>query len=252
MPDSVLHNIKSSDPFGRYSSPGVISAFSLRSDKNMSLCYGDTAGSLDNRRRFLGPLGIDYRDLTGAKQVHGDHVVCVRGKDKGKGALSYDSAIENTDALITAEKGLPLAILTADCLSVFLYDPGHQAIGLVHAGWRGSQKGICVKAVEAMREYFQSDPLSLRAGFGPSIRQCCFETGEELEEAFPQDIVKRDGRFYLDLPGVNFRQLLKVGLKQKNIFDPLLCTFCQADDFFSFRREKDSSGRILSVIMLKR
>jgi YfiH family protein len=175
----------------------------------------------------------------------------VTEKDKGKGALTYDNAIEDTDALITAKEGLPLVILTADCLSVFLYDPEHHVIGMVHAGWRSSRQDISTKAVEAMRENFKSNPASLRAGFGPSMRQCCFEAGEEFEAIFPQDLIKREGRLYLDLPGLNYRQLLKTGLKQENIFDPGLCTFCQADDFFSFRREADTSGRMLSVIMLK-
>ena len=73
-----------------------------------------------------------------------------------------------------------------------------------------------------------------------------------MKEIFPQDLAKREGRLYLDVPGVNLRQLLKAGLKRENIFDPALCTFCQVDDFFSFRREADASGRMLSVIMLKR
>jgi polyphenol oxidase len=250
MPESATSSKKTANPFGMPLVPGLVASFSLRAQGNMSLCYGDTALSLDSRKVFLDSLGIDYRDLTGAKQVHSNRVVRVENKDKGKGALSYESAIEDTDALITAEKNLPLAILTADCLSVFLYDPEIPAVGLVHAGWRSSQLGISATAVGSMREHFHSNPLNLRAGFGPSMRQCCFEAGEEFAQIFPEDVARKGARLYVDLAGANKRQLLKAGLKEKNIFDPEVCTFCRDGEFFSFRREKESSGRMLSVIML--
>jgi len=95
-------------------------AFSHRQLGNMSLFYGDTEGALIHRRRFLEPLGMDYRDLACAGQIHSDRIQYVTEQDKGKGASSHEASIADTDALITDKKDLPLAIFTADCLSVFL------------------------------------------------------------------------------------------------------------------------------------
>jgi len=237
-------------PFPNFPESGLICAVSRRHFENMSLSYGDTANSLASRKKFLGGLGIDSRDLICAKQTHDDKARCVRREDKGKGALSYDTAIEDTDALITDEPNLPLAIFTADCLSVFLYDPKAPAIGLVHAGWKSSRKNIIAKAIQLMREKFSSSPEYLLAAFGPAIRSCCYEVGVDFRGSFPGGVIARAGRYYLDLPAINKRQMLDAGVKEANIFDPGACTFCKNEDFFSYRKEGDSSGRIMSVIML--
>lgn len=217
----------------------------------MSLIYGDTRDSLDNRRDFLKELGIDYRDLICAKQVHGDRISCVTIEDKGKGALSYVCAIDDTDALITKERDLPLAIFTADCLSVFVYDPLNQAVGLVHAGWRSTKEHILVKTIGLMQELFNTKTSDLHVGFGPAIRECCYAVGEDFNDFFPLDVTERDRHFYLDLPLANKRQILELGVKEANIFDSGTCTFCQNNEFFSYRKEGNSCGRMMSVIMLK-
>jgi hypothetical protein len=217
----------------------------------MSLAYGDTAHSLENRREFLAGLGIDYRNLVCARQVHSDEVACICEEDRGKGALSYDSAIADTDALITNGKNLPLAIFTADCLSVFLYDEKTPSIGLVHAGWRSTKENITAKTVRLMRQRFNTAPEYLYAGFGPAIRDCCYEVGKEFQKFFTYGLKIQDNRFYLDLAGINKKQLLDSGVPQANISDSHACTSCQNDKLFSFRKEGDSCGRMMSVIMLK-
>lgn len=121
LQDTLLKN--KSGQFKNLNFPGVIATFSRRIDGNMSLKYGETRDSLNNRKNFLQNLGIDYRNLVCAKQIHSSNIEYVTSQYIGKGALSYDTAIENTDALITDKKNIPLAIFTADCLSVFLYDP---------------------------------------------------------------------------------------------------------------------------------
>jgi len=238
-------------PFESLNESGVTCGFSNRDCGNMSLSYGDTKGALENRRNFLNALNIDYQDLVCAKQVHGNNVQCISNSDKGRGSLDYESAIPDTDAFITDARNVPLAIFTADCLSVFLYDPYRPAIGMVHAGWRSSKENIASCAVKLMQSKFNSDPAKMYAGFGPSIRECCYEVALEFKDYFPQGLVKRSGRFYLDLAAVNKKQLISSGLREENIFDAGTCTYCSLQDFFSFRREKDASGRIISVIMLR-
>lgn len=238
-------------PFSTFSSLNVLACFSSRLDANMSLHYGDTRNSLDNRRNFLEGLGVDYRNLVCAKQIHSSNVAYVDRKDKGRGASSYDTAIEDTDALITNERNLPLAIFTADCLSVFLYDPKNPAIGLVHAGYKSSRENIVAKTVKAMEDRLNSRSGDLCAGFGPAIRVCCYAVEEELRESFPQHLTERGGEFYLDLAQVNKSELLDAGVKEGNIFDSGICTFCQNERFFSFRKEGSAAGRMISVMMLK-
>lgn len=229
----------------------LVAAYSNRGEGNMSLCYGDTSHALGNRKSFLGAIGIDYESLVCAKQTHSGNVVCVDKRQRGRGAVFYDTAMDDCDALITSEKNLPLAVFTADCLSVFLYDPATPAVGMVHAGWRSSLANITSSAVRLMRKKFWSKPALLHAGFGPSIKKCCFEIEGDVRGEFTAGVVERAGRTYLDLWEVNTRQLLDEGVLPANISASAGCTVCGGDGFFSFRKEKDASGRMISVIMLK-
>jgi hypothetical protein len=217
----------------------------------MSLVYGDTTDSLENRRNFLKKLGIDYQDLVCAKQVHGGRTAYVRETERGKGALSFENALEDVDALITDKRNLPLAVFTADCLTIFLYDPVGVSIGIIHAGWRSTRENIAAKTIQLMQKKFNTETRTLYVGFGPAIRCCCYEVQEELIRYFPDNFLKRDGHYYLDLVGINKRQLLDLGIKDINISDSKICTSCQNKEFFSYRREGKNCGRMMSVIMLK-
>jgi YfiH family protein len=243
--------MKIDNPLEKFGIKDAVAAFSRRSDGNMSLCYGDTALALENRKKFLSAIGVDYRGLICAKQVHGKNVVLAGGADRGRGALDYDSSVADTDGFMTDEKNVPVAILTADCLSVFIYDPARPAACVLHAGWRGTEKNICAEGVRLMSERFGSRPDGLLAGFGPSIRSCCCQMENGFKSNFPFGLVNRDGKVYMDMALINTRQLVDCGVKEGNIFDPGLCTFSQNDDFFSFRKEAGSAGRMISVIMLK-
>jgi YfiH family protein len=230
--------------------PNVICAFS-RKPANMSLSYGDTRSATENRKDFFSQLGINYQDLVCARQVHGDGIAVVEESDKGRGALEQGSAFADTDALITATRQLPLAVFTADCLSLFLRDQATLSIGLVHAGWQGTRQGIAAKTVQRMQEEFHTRPQDLLVGFGPCIRQCCYEVGNEFREYFQDGLAEKNGRFYLDLAGVNRQQLLECGVLAANISDAQLCTSCHNDEFFSCRREGSSCGRMISVMMIR-
>jgi len=230
--------------------PDLISAVSRR-PRNMSFTYGDVKETLLDRREFLQFIGIDYKTLVCANQVHGSTVREVSQHDKGKGALSQDTAIPDTDALITNVRRLPLAVFTADCLSIFLYDPLQKAIGLAHAGWRGSKDNIALKTIQLMREKFQVRAENLLVGFGPALRSCCYQVGLEFKNYFPAGISEKDNKMYCDLTGINKKQLLETGVREENISDSGICTSCRNDKYFSYRKEADASGRMISVIMLK-
>jgi len=228
----------------------LIHATSRRKFQNMSLSCADNAVSLANRKNFLEGLDIDYRDLVCAKQVHGSRVRYVSGKDRGRGAFSVATALADTDALMTEEKKIPLAILTADCLPVFIYDAKTPAVALVHAGWRGSCQGITTKAIAMMKDKFHTQARSLYMGFSPAIRECCYEVGGEFQDYFSHGLVKKGRRYYLDLAAINKTQALDSGLRETNIFDAHICTACNNSDFFSFRKEGINCGRSMSVAML--
>lgn len=238
------------NPLEKFRIHSVTSAFSQRQNGNMSLSFGDTRDSLENRKKFLPGLGIDYRNLITAKQIHGKHIEYVTGKNKGSGAMDYESSVIDTDGFITDQPGVPLAILTADCLSVFIYDPKRPAIAILHAGWRSTEQNISQEGLRAMQNKFDSQPKDLLVGFGPSIRSCCFEVEKDFKSNFAFGLLKRDGRVFMDIALINQRQLIDCGVKEENIFDSQLCTFSD-DDFFSFRKEAKSAGRLISVIMLK-
>ena len=218
------------------------------SDRRQDLSF---KRGIRNRGKFLKSLGINHKDLICVKQPHKTEVKVVGKIHKGKGALNYRSAISGADGLVTKERSLPLAVFTADCLSIFLFCPKTKTIGLVHAGWRGSKKKIAKKAVSVLKQRFNCDPKDIIITFGPAIRQCCYEVGRDFRGYFRDGLIQRGGKLFLDLKTINKDQLVSCGIKRKNIIDSHICTSCENKKFFSYRKEKDKAGRMISVIMLK-
>ena len=197
---------------------------------------------------FDSPLSKEQRaylkkEVYWRKQVHGDDVLVAHG---GPEACK---TCPDADAYITNEKNLPIAIRTADCVPVFIFDPSHHAIGLAHAGWKGTYKEIAAKTVQKMQKKYGSKASSLKIVLGPSIRECCYQVGEEFLDYFPSHINERDGHLYADVVGANRDQLLKAGVQQENIVDSGICTCCNKN-YFSFRRDGEKSGRMISLMML--
>lgn len=194
---------------------------------------------------FLKELGIAELPSAKLEQVHKGRIARVNSK------TDLSLKIAGCDGAITNTRGIALMVLTADCLPVFLYDPERRAVGIVHAGRRGAAEGIAKNAVNAMKAEFGSDPAKILVGFGPAIRQCCYEVSREFLVHFPDSVVKMAHRHYFDLAGENAKQLLSVGVISNNMFDCGICTSCRSDKFYCYRKEKESAGRMTSVIMLK-
>ena len=187
------------------------------------------------------------------------------------------------DGLITAEPGFLLGVLTADCLPVIVVDPRLRAVGVFHAGWRGTVKRIVEKGVGEMRCRFGSRPRDLLATIGPGIRSCCYEVGPEVREAFESQFAyghelfretkerneihekypllfltarapghsELPKKIFVDLAQANRRQLLNAGVPAKSISDLRLCTACHLDLFFSHRAEKGVTGRMLAAVGMR-
>ncbi len=162
------------------------------------------------------------------------------------GVLVADRAglIGEGDALITAQPGIALSVRTADCYPILLVDSRRRAIAAVHAGWRGTAAEIVPGTIAEMRARFGTNPADVYAAIGPGIGGCCYEVGADVARQFN----KSAGR--LDLADANRRQLTDSGVESSHIDMTALCTFCDADRFHSYRRDKEYAGRMVSFIRL--
>ncbi len=184
--------------------------------------------------------GRDIPQVFWSKQIHGDDIVTIE---------HAKTVCPEADAFMTDQRGLPIAIRTADCVPVFIFDPIRRAIAVAHAGWKGTQAQIAAKTVKRMQDKFNSRCYDLKVVLGPSIRACCYEVGPEFKAHFPQDVHEREGKLYADVIAANRRQLVQAGLNDSQIVDSGVCTCC-ALDYFSFRRDGAKAGRMISLMML--
>jgi len=231
---------------------------------NMSMSVPDERDRVyANRRRIYSLYGRDTDTVVHAHLVHGADVARVTQADNG-------TWVEHVDGLITNQPGTVLSMNFGDCTPIFLYDPRRHAIGLGHAGWRGTVVDLPGAMVRAMAEQFGSDPADLVAAVGPCIGPCCYEVGEEVIAAVgaafaeAETLLRRptdDGRplqeegqratgghRFFDLPQANYVNLANAGVR--NIEMSGLCTACRTDLFFSHRAEKGRTGRFGTVFAL--
>ena len=150
------------------------------------------------------------------------------------------------DALVTNRPGLALAVRTADCYPILLADSRNRAVAAVHAGWRGTSTHILHRALEKMNAEFGTSPADVHAAIGPGIGVCCYEVGEEVAHRFGLPPI----RTHLDLARENRNQLEAAGVAPQNIEALGVCTFCDAERFFSYRRDKEQAGRMTSFIRI--
>ena len=208
---------------------------------------------INNRKNILKLLNWDKSlHFIIANQTHSDNIVIVNEK-KNQGWESIEDAIENCDALITNKKGIVLSILTADCVPILLFDTKNSVIAAIHAGWKGTKADIASKTVSKMIKNFNTNPVDIVAGIAPSIGSCCYEVDEDVAKHFfdvPNAFEKRGEKYMLDLPSINTQQLLNIGLLESNIEMSGVCTACEVDRFFSYRKEQGCSGRFMSMIGL--
>ena len=232
-------------------SPAPFDSLNLRTG-----CEDSQENLAENYRRFCAVIGADVRNVVLAKQVHETTVRVCTMSDAGKGLWSERDY--TTDALVTNEKNLPLAVFSADCGIILLHDPIAQCIGAVHAGWRGCAGGIVEKAVQAMVEHYGADPSRIRAALGPCIGQCCFETDSDVPgamvAALGEDanacIQSRGAKWHVDLAGMNRLWLLRAGILPENMEACGLCTACRRDWFWSHRKMGDARGVQSAMISL--
>jgi len=207
-------------------------------------CVPAVRGGLRNRQSNAGiPLSEKAKTFAFGMQVHGNQVARAEGR---KRIQVFDA----TDGVVSGGAGVRVAVLSADCLPVLIAVPGKKpAVAAVHAGWKGTEARIAKKAVAKLKSLTGADPRTYRVFLGPALRVCCYEVGPEFVVRFPKTILKkRNGSLRFDLPGENLLQLQEAGIARNHIHDSGLCTMCCRRDFYSFRREKEGAGRLISWI----
>ncbi|NLZ54786.1 MAG: peptidoglycan editing factor PgeF [Thermoanaerobacteraceae bacterium] len=211
---------------------------------------------LENYRLFCEALGISPENLVTSDQVHKDKIHVATLKDKG---IFRESDIKDIDALITKDKQVALVTYYADCVPLFFLDLKTPAVGLAHAGWRGTVSKIGQKTVLKMMKEFGTLPENMLVGIGPCINSCCYEVDalvvDKVKKAFVywDELIQESGqgKWMLDLVLTNKRQLEEVGIMPQNITESGFCTACNNDLFFSYRKDKGKTGSLSAVIQLK-
>jgi YfiH family protein len=262
---------------------GGFSTAYCKSGLNLGFTKDDSRKTVErNRAAFVKELlaGNEAKSsskslpLVTLRQIHSD---IIRRVDSTSEAELFG------DGLITDTPGLLLAIQTADCLPIILVDPKRRAIGVFHAGWRGTVKRIVEKGAGEMRRCFGTVPRDLKAMIGPGIHGCCYNVGQEVRDQFESQFAYADRLFreieefnevrekypmlfltarapghselpkqiYLDLVEANRRQLLAAGMAAKSIETSPLCTNCRTDLLFSYRGEKGKTGRMMAVVGIR-
>ncbi len=180
-----------------------------------------------------------------AAQVHGGSLAVIER------VVGAPAPIPGCDALLTQQPGAALLVRSADCLPIVFADPSRGAVGIAHAGWRGLAVQLPARVVAAFRHCYHSAPGELRVAIGPAIRACCYEVGAEFVKRFGPFVQPRGERHTCDLVGVAVDQLMRCGVRPAHLFDSRRCTACEADVWFSLRREGPSTGCLCSVVMVR-
>lgn len=238
---------------------------------NGSVTTGDDLETVRrNRRAVQDAVGLP---LVWAKAVHGINALFI-DRDLAAGAPDDPERLQHladtmkwieADAMVTDIPGIALCWSFGDCAPVLVYDPEHEAIALIHSGWRGAAGGIVPRTIAAMGERLGSDPAQLIVGVGPAISSCCYEVQENVRIAFQSNPLVRESavfvertaegetqpRSYLDVRASTFNQALAAGVLPEHLDDSGFCTGCRTDLFYSHRREPWPSGRFVVAIGLR-
>ena len=252
--------------------PGGVSDVGGEKVLNLGAVEWDTRENVEeNKRRFQGVLGAADHTLLSLHQIHSDVVRCF---------TSAPAKQCKGDASATNRPGLLLGVRTADCAPVLVVDPKKRVVAAIHAGWRGTLARIVTKTIGQMQMEFACRPQDLLAAIGPTIGGCCYEVGTEVAAAFAAKFANASDFFdelrtgdepnplqwlnmmppghqpppnkvLLDLKKANWAQLVEAGVREGNIFVTELCTSCDVERLFSYRKEGAASGRLMGVVGIR-
>ena len=211
---------------------------------------------IGNRIRLCAALHISPDQLVFPKQTHTASVKTITNGFFDSIMEAQKHFLNETDAVITNLRGICVAVKTADCVPVLLYDPKRKVVAAVHAGWRGTVQNIVFVTIHKMIQEFGTDPADLIAGIGPSISPELYEVGEEVWKQFDPEFYlasnpEKADKKLLNLWSANYQQLIKAGVPEEQIEVARTCTFSDPDRFFSARRDGIKTGRMAMGIMIR-
>ncbi|GAF22203.1 MULTISPECIES: peptidoglycan editing factor PgeF [Shouchella] len=239
---------------------GGVSEFPYKT-LNMGFHVGDTVDAVvQNRERVAKDVGFSLDHWVGSEQVHASVIQEVTKSDRGRGARSLRTAINETDGLYTRETDILLTSLYADCVPLYFYSPKNQIIGLCHAGWKGTVDQIGPKMVSEWVEKHGVQVSDIHILIGPCISQQQYEVDrtviDRVNEQLPMKhkgiyTPTRADHFQLHLPALNRYLLEQAGILSAHIIESDRCTFSD-DAFFSHRQDQGKTGRMMSMIGMKK
>lgn len=214
---------------------------------NLGYCQNDSNENVNtNRQLFFDALSLSNYKLISPNQTHSD-IFCQVNQESANSKII-------ADALYTTEPGLILSIQTADCLPLILYEPNNNIIGIAHLGWKGLLNKLIIKMITHICNTYSVKPKKLIIGIGPAIQQCCYEIKEDVLELFRKEfnftnecVRYADNTIKFDLLHMLLLQLWELHASQKNVYWIKLCTHCNPQYFFSYRRE-GPTGKLMTVI----
>ncbi len=228
------------------------------SSLNLGVSRGDDPDHVrENYRRFFKAVGASGRRMAMNNQVHGARVRTITTADLKDDP--YGKAAAEADGMLTDIPGVALVVFSADCVPILLYDPVRRVVGAVHAGWRGTAAGVAAAAVERMMDVYGCRGEDVLAAVGPAIGPCCFETHEDVPNAIMATVatpaldyikIKENGKFSVDLKGINAKRLELAGLDPAHIAVCGECTACMPDKYWSHRRFGTNRGSMAAVVEL--
>lgn len=208
-----------------------------------------------NFKIFAEGAGIDYDDMAVVNHEHGANVLRIAHEHRGRGF--YKDPLPPCDGIITDDPTVTLVTSHADCGAYFFYDPVHRAIGMAHAGWKGTLLRIGAEMARRMAEEFDTDPSDIIAATGPCICRDCFEVDADLGEKFQSEFgypgisrPGRPGKAYVDLELAAAVQFVEAGIRPESITLMNACTYENRQHFFSHRRDKGITGSMAAYINL--
>ncbi|MFD1849135.1 peptidoglycan editing factor PgeF [Oceanobacillus bengalensis] len=212
---------------------------------------------IENRETLANKLDVSLRNWVSGEQVHQANIAIIKDKDKGKGSVDYNGSIKGTDGLITNKKDVLLTAFYADCVPLFFFDPVSGYIGIAHAGWKGTVSRIAEKMVQAFQNVGVM-PENLFIVIGPCISQSVYEVDHNVvghnDDEMRQRVTiqQKNNRYLLDLKQLNVEILLQSGVLRHNIEVTNYCTYNDEELFFSHRRDKGRTGRMLGFLGFKK
>ena len=208
-----------------------------------------------NFKIFAEGAGIDYDDMAVVNHEHGANVLRIAHEHRGRGF--YKDPLPPCDGIITDDPTVTLVTSHADCGAYFFYNPVHRAIGMAHAGWKGTLLRIGAEMARRMAEEFDTDPSDIIAATGPCICRDCFEVDADLGEKFQSEFgypgisrPGRQGKAYVDLELAAAVQFVEAGIRPESITLMNACTYENRRHFFSHRRDKGITGSMAAYIKL--